>query len=228
MNYALNPLRAVIFDGVILDTELPEFTSWYEVYEAHGHVLDFDAWAKGIGTRDGFDPYALLEELTARTLDRQAIQAVRRPRNRELLEALPLMDGVLARLEEAVALGLKVGLASSADTDWVYGHLERFAITTRFDAVICANGDLPPKPDASVYRATLAELAVAASGAVAFEDSPNGIAGAQAAGVFCIAVPNAITARLDLSAADAHATSLAEVSLRRLAETWSRIESRGP
>jgi HAD superfamily hydrolase (TIGR01509 family) len=219
MHYA-HRLRAVIFDfdGLILDTELPEFTSWCEVYEAHGQVLCFDAWARGIGTRDGFDPYALLEELTARTLDRQAIRAVRRPRNRELLEALPLMDGVLARLEEAKALGLSVGLASSADTDWVYGHLERFALTGQFDAIICANGELPPKPDASVYRTTLAELAVAPSDAIAFEDSPNGIGGAQAAGVFCIAVPNAITARLDLSAADGYATSLAEVSLRQLAE----------
>ena len=38
--------------------------------------------------------------------------------------------------------------------------------------------------------------------AVAFEDSPNGIMAATSAGIFCIAVPNGITASLALDEAD--------------------------
>jgi HAD superfamily hydrolase (TIGR01509 family) len=212
-------LEAVVFDfdGLILDTEMPEFTSWCEVFESHGHVLEFESWALGIGTRDGFDPYALLEELTAQTLDREAIRTLRRPRNLELLLDLPLMPGVLERLEEAESLGLRVGLASSADNDWVCGHLERFSLLNRFDAVICADGTLPAKPHPAVYERALADLGVAPAAAIAFEDSPNGIAAATAAGLYCIAVPNELTSRLDLSAADERITSLADVSLDRLA-----------
>src|SRR5262245_11854861 len=57
-------IRAIIFDfdGLILDTELPEFQSWQEIYEAHGSTLSFTAWATCIGTVGAFDPYAYLEE----------------------------------------------------------------------------------------------------------------------------------------------------------------------
>jgi HAD superfamily hydrolase (TIGR01509 family) len=219
-------LEAVVFDfdGLILDTEMPEFTSWCEVFESHGHVLEFDDWARGIGTRDGFDPYALLEELTARTLDRETIRSVRRPRNLELLLNLPLMPGVLERLDEAKSLGLRVGLASSADSDWVCGHLERFALLDRFDALVCAGSTLAAKPYPAVYQRALADLGVLAGAAIAFEDSPNGIAAAKAAGVYCLAVPNELTSRLDLSAANERITSLADVSLEHLAARFTATE----
>ena len=45
-------------------------------------------------------------------------------------------------------------------------------------------------------------LGVAASEAIAIEDSPNGVTAARRAGLRCVAIPNSITARLDLSGAD--------------------------
>jgi beta-phosphoglucomutase-like phosphatase (HAD superfamily) len=57
---------------------------------------------------------------------------------------------------------------------------------------------------------------VTAREAVAFEDSPNGIAAAKAAGLRCVAVPNPITAALDLSAADLPIDSLGALSLEEL------------
>jgi beta-phosphoglucomutase-like phosphatase (HAD superfamily) len=69
------------------------------------------------------------------------------------------------------------------------------------------------KPDPALYRAVLDAIGVQASDAVALEDSPNGVMAAKRAGMACVAVPNALTARLDLSAADVRLTSLAEVSL---------------
>ena len=55
-------IRALIFDfdGLILDTELPEFQAWQEIYEAHGSMLSFAVWATCIGTVGAFDPYAYL------------------------------------------------------------------------------------------------------------------------------------------------------------------------
>ena len=54
---------------------------------------------------------------------------------------------------------------------------------------------------------------MAPADAIAVEDSPNGIAAAKAAGLFCVAVPNGVTVKLDLSAADLYVESLAELSL---------------
>ncbi len=49
-------------------------------------------------------------------------------------------------------------------------------------------------------------------------DSPNGIIAAKSAGLRCVAVPNPITAGLDLSLADLIISSLSEVTLPQLLE----------
>ncbi len=64
-------------------------------------------------------------------------------------------------------------------------------------------------------------LGVTAADAVAIEDSPNGITAAKGAGLRCVAVPNPITAGLDLSQADLQLTSLAELTLPALLERLS-------
>jgi beta-phosphoglucomutase-like phosphatase (HAD superfamily) len=64
-----------------------------------------------------------------------------------------------------------------------------------------------------VYLEALAQLRVAPRDAIAFEDSPNGVAAAKAAGIFTVAVPNRITATLDLREADLVLTSLDEIPL---------------
>ena len=54
-----------------------------------------------------------------------------------------------------------------------------------------------------LYLEALEALDVAASEAVAFEDSPNGVLAAKAAGVFCVAIPNEVTRGLGLDEAGA-------------------------
>src|SRR5690242_14940792 len=78
-------LRAVFFDfdGLILDTEYPEFLSWKEVFEAHGCCLPLQTWAEHIGTgtqNNPFSPYDLLDTLLGRRLDRDTLRTMRRKR----------------------------------------------------------------------------------------------------------------------------------------------------
>ena len=72
------------------------------------------------------------------------------------------------------------------------------------------------KPQPTLYLEALEHLVVTAEEAVAFEDSPNGITAAKAAGIYCVAVPNATTAALDVTHADLVLPSLAEVPLDEL------------
>jgi beta-phosphoglucomutase-like phosphatase (HAD superfamily) len=53
--------------------------------------------------------------------------------------------------------------------------------------------------------------------AVAFEDSPNGVRAARAAGIFVVAVPNTVTGALDLGDADVVVPSLADLPFAELA-----------
>jgi beta-phosphoglucomutase-like phosphatase (HAD superfamily) len=211
-------VKAVIFDfdGLIIDTEFPEFQSWCEVYESFGHTLELETWSAGIGTRDGFDPYAFLGQLTGQSVDKDAIRATRRRRYAELLLDITLQKGVESWLHDAREIGLQVGLASSSDLGWVTQHLDRYGLTHRFDVLRCAGQDLNAKPAPDLYLQLLRDFGISAKEAIALEDSPNGIAAAKAAGLYCIAVPNQITARLDLSAADLVLPSLAAMSLTQV------------
>jgi HAD superfamily hydrolase (TIGR01509 family) len=204
------------FDGLIVDTEVPEFQCWQEIFEEHGGRLDLETWAQCIGTANIFDPYEHLTQQTGRPLDRDTLEQRRRARLEELMAGQGVLPGVCEYLDEAAARGLKVGVASSSSRQWVCGHLERFGLLDRFHAIRCSDDVERVKPDPALYRSVCELLGVDPAHAVAFEDSPNGIRAAKAAGMTCVAVPNPLTARLDLSAADFRLSSLADMPLSEL------------
>jgi len=213
-------IRALVFDfdGLILDTEEPVYRSWLEVYEAHGEELPFERWVQIVGsTTTGFHPQHHLEERLGRPLPQEVLDR-RIGRRTEMILAQDLLPGVVSLLDAARARGMKIGVASSSTSDWVSGHLERLGILDRFDCLRCRDDVAHAKPEPDLYVAVLACLGVSASEAIAIEDSPHGITAARRAGMRCVAIPNNITAQLDLTHADLLLSSLAEVSLDQLME----------
>jgi HAD superfamily hydrolase (TIGR01509 family) len=211
-------IRALVFDfdGLILDTEEPVYRSWLEVYQAHGEELPFERWIQIVGsTTTGFHPQHHLEERLGRPLPKHVLDR-RIGRRTEMILANRVLPGVVQHLDAAGELGLKLGVASSSTSDWVRGHLARLGILERFHCMRCRDDVEHAKPEPDLYVAVLDCLGVAASEAIAIEDSPNGITAAKRAGMRCVAIPNSITARLDLSQADFVLTSLAEVTLGQL------------
>ncbi len=212
-------LKALIFDfdGLILDTETPDFDSWQEIYEAHGCALPLDMWSRCIGTgATTFDPLKHLEYLIGSELDRTEINSRRRLRYAELVALESPLPGVIETVDASKRLGLRIGLASSSTRDWVIGHLARLDIDRHFECIRCADDVAHTKPEPDLYCGVLTCLEVYANECVALEDSPNGIAAAKAAGIYCVAVPNALTRKLDLRQADMCVVSLAELSLDSL------------
>jgi HAD superfamily hydrolase (TIGR01509 family) len=204
------------FDGLILDTEVPVYDAWQEIYGDHGVTLAFDKWAQCIGTADVFDPCLDLETALGRALDAAALRGRHRARTDALIAAQAVLPGVREYVDEARRLGLRLGVASSSGRRWVEGHLERLQLRERFDVIRCADDVPSVKPDPALYRAVLDAMGVRPEDAVALEDSPNGVLAAKRAGLACVAVPNPLTARLDLSAADLRLASLAELPLPEL------------
>jgi HAD superfamily hydrolase (TIGR01509 family) len=205
------------FDGTLVDTESTEHRAWQEAYRDHGVELTLERYSAGIGTLEGFDAIAHLEELLGASVDRGAVDEARRERERVLLHEQELREGVEAYLDEAHTLGLRVAIVSSSSESWIEGNLERIAVTRDWACIVCANGDAArAKPTPTLYLEALETLGVSADRAIAFEDSPNGVTAARAAGIYCVAVPNPVTAALDLSHADLVVGSLAEIPLREL------------
>jgi HAD superfamily hydrolase (TIGR01509 family) len=212
-------IRAVVldFDGLMLDTEVPEFQSWQEIYADHDAELSLEIWAHCIGSSDhGFDPYAHLEAACGQAIDRAAIRVRRRARVHDLLADQPMLPGVEALVDDARTHGVKVGLASSSSRAWVEGHLRRLGFRHRLDALRTKDDVRTTKPDPELYVSAVAALGVASHEAIAFEDSPHGVHAAKAAGLYCVAVPNALTAGLDLRAADLRLPSLDAMPLAEL------------
>jgi len=211
-------IRALVFDfdGLILETETPAYQSWAEIYREHGHELPMDRWHGYIGSDTGFDPAGHLAALVGEGFDRVATQVRRDARKSELIAALDVMEGVRDYLADAKRLHLRVAVASSSSRAWVLGHLERLGIAAHWDAIRTRDDVARTKPAPDLYLATVAALGVAPHQTVALEDSTNGIAAAKDAGLLCVAVPNALTAGMDLSRADLRLRSLAETPLERL------------
>jgi len=211
-------IRAIVFDfdGLILDTEEPVYQSWVEVYREHGEELPFERWVEIVGsTTINFHPQHHLEERLGRSLTQEVLDR-RVERRTELVLAQSLLPGVVEHIESAKAMGLKLGVASSSTRDWVQGHLERLGILDRFDCLRCRDDVANAKPEPDLYIAVIECLGVHASEAIAIEDSPNGVLAARRAGLRCVAIPNSITARLDLGQADLILGSLADVTLAGL------------
>jgi len=196
--------------------------SWQELYREHGHELPVGEWVTLVGTIGApFDPYAHLEEL-AGPLDRAAVLERRRDHELSLTDVEELRPGVLDYLEEAEQLGLKRAIVSSSTREWIDRHLRRLERAEHFDAIVAADHDVArAKPAPTLYLEALNVLGLAAGEAIAFEDSPNGIKAAKAAGIFCVAVPNSVTAALGLNEADLVLDSLAELPLAELIERAS-------
>ena len=216
------PIRALIFDfdGLILDTETPDYQAWQQVYHDHGVDLPLEKWASIVGGTaiSKFDPYDYLEELLGRKLDREAIWIKRRRLYIETLESQPVLPGVQEYLDDARRLELKGGVASSSPEGWVAGHLTRLNLMDYFDCVCTADDVETTKPDPSLFQEVLTGLGVTPKEAIVFEDSPNGVMGAKRAGIFTVAVPNPLTAQLVLDEADLLLGSLSDMTLEQLLE----------
>ena len=208
------------FDGLILDTESTAFQNWTEIYRSYGVDLPVSVWGQCIGTsHHAFNVYEYLEGQVGRPLDRAELKRAYRKREQELIVDLKPRPGVVEYLEEAQKLKIALAVASSSDQDWVVGHLSRLGLAERFHSIRTSNDVERVKPDPELYDLTLTFMGVSPHRAIAFEDSPNGIKAARAAGIYCVAVPNPVTRQLPLDHADYRIESMADLSLRELLHT---------
>jgi HAD superfamily hydrolase (TIGR01509 family) len=210
------------FDGLILDTESPIFEEWQAVFRGRGLELGLDTWQRALGTFGAYDPCAHLSELTGEPFDHEALRQEVRARNLRRCEAQPLLPGVRARVEEGRAAGLKTAVASSSSLEWVEGWLERHGIRDLFDVLCTRDHVQRVKPAPDLFLLAASRLGVPPGTCVVFEDSPNGIRAARAAGMLCVAIPNAVTCALPMAGADLVLRSLADRPLAEILRALGR------
>ncbi|NLN92304.1 MAG: HAD-IA family hydrolase [Candidatus Hydrogenedens sp.] len=197
MTNNFSSLRAVFFDfdGVILDTETMLFKSWCHVAESHGCSFPLKEWAANAGGYQYhlFDPITHIEKEAGITLNREEVNDERRAWFFEQAATLDPLPGIAEALKAVKSIGLPLAIVSSSNREWVESNLERLQLLSYFDTLCCGNEVEAVKPAPDVYELALERMGVQADQACTLEDSPQGIAAAVAADIYCIAVPNQVT-----------------------------------
>jgi HAD superfamily hydrolase (TIGR01509 family) len=215
-------IKALIFDfdGLILDTETPEYQVWQAIYSENGFELPHDQWAKIIGGAglSNFDAAEHLSSLSQGKLDSVSLRDRFRSESHALIHSQSILPGVMDYIHEAKRLSLKLAIASSSAHSWVDTHAKRLGIFEHFDAIICGDDVAPgrTKPNPDLFLLALNRLQVRKEETIVFEDSPNGVKAANQAGIFVVAVPNPLTSTLSIEGANLKLDSLNELSLARL------------
>ncbi len=211
-------LEALVFDfdGLILDTEWPEYSTVREEFEAHGLSLALEDWQEIVGRANNVHWFDWLESELGTSLERSVVIERRRRRHHALIAAEEIRPGVLALLDEARAAGVPVAVASSSSVEWVEGHLGRLGVLEHFTAVRCRDHVERGKPHPDLFLAALESVGADPARSVALEDSHHGCTAAKAAGMVCVVAPNDVTRSQRFDHADLVVESLADVSLASL------------
>ena len=206
-------IRAVVFDldGVLIDSE----QVWDDIREALAHErggrwhegaqrdmmgMSSPEWSRYMHERIGLaePPEEINRIVVERMLERYA-------------EGPPWLPGAIDAVQR-LAADFVLGLASSSNRELIDRVLEAGGIAACFRATASSEEVAAGKPAPDVYLEVARRLGVDPHECTAIEDSHNGIRSAKAAGMRCVAIPNAHFPPGEATAeADAVVASLAEL-----------------
>jgi HAD superfamily hydrolase (TIGR01509 family) len=208
-------LQGVLFDmdGLLVDSE----PLWFEVECAVMARLD-GQWGEA-------DQQALVGGSLPRTVSYLLARAAR-PASAEdvgrwlvdgmtsllMSRTLTPMPGARELLAEVRGAGIPHALVTSSERPIMDAVLHQLGVG--FSATVCADDVRNGKPDPEPYRRAVSLLGADPAACVALEDSPNGVASAEAAGCRLVAVPSLVP--IGTRPDRVVATSLTEVDLAML------------
>ncbi len=213
--------KAIVFDfdGLIVDTEVPEYEAWLNIFRSYGVDLPLSVWTPHIGGGvESFNIYDHLEELTGKRIDRDVVRDRKRAEFAARLENAVPLPGVEDYIAGSRERGMRIGIASSSTHRWVDPKLEQLGLAGTFDAVVCSDDVGSAKPNPASYLRAISDLGVTPDEAFALEDSPTGVQGAKNAGLLCVAVPGTLTRDRSYDHADMQLESLTDMPLAHLME----------
>lgn len=201
-------------DGVLADTSQLHFETWERLLTDQGIPFDRQKFHQiyGIKNRE------LLSILAGKSLEPQRMEWIADQKELAFRQALPghlcLLPGVLDWLQRFNTWGWRQAIASSAPPENVEALVDELDIRQYFSALVTP-GNLPGKPDPTVFLLASSRLGVPPNNCIVIEDSIPGIEAARRAGMRCIAVtttnpPEALTQ------VDIVVESMAQLTLEQL------------
>lgn len=201
-------------DGVLLDTE-PFYTQVTEqIVQAYGKQFDWTIKSQMIG-RQALNAARILVEKLNLPITPEAYLLERDQKLAALFPNAEPLPGAMALTEHFKKQGIPQAVATSS-------HQADFALKTSrhqawFKTFACIiRGDHPAikqgKPAPDIFLLAADCLQASPDQCLVFEDSPAGIKAAKAAGMYTVAVPDAMLDKSLVESADQILTSLTEFS----------------
>jgi HAD superfamily hydrolase (TIGR01509 family) len=206
-------IRAILFDldGLMVDSEPHSLASWRTVLSSRGVSLDQAVSERMFGLRQIeaacllIEVYGLADQSLLLAREKEEYQI------RHLGGQIKPMPGLYELLDEIERRALRTAIASSGVRPYVSAVLQTIGLAGRFRAIVTGDDVVNGKPAPDVFLAAAHAVQTQPQSCLVLEDAPSGVQAAKAAGMRCIAVPNAYTRALDLSAADIILPSLSAV-----------------
>jgi HAD superfamily hydrolase (TIGR01509 family) len=177
-------LKALLFDldGTLAETNSMHRLAWRGTLKSYGYDVTWDFYRENITGRVSYEVVAdLLPDLSSEEV--RATAEAKEASFRERAGTLEPLPGLLDLLAKGRERGMGIALVTNAPEENVLAVLRVLGLDEAFEPVILADEIGAGKPDSAPYDAALEALGVSADDAVAFEDSPSGIASSVAAGI---------------------------------------------
>ncbi|CUH48870.1 HAD family hydrolase [Ruegeria atlantica] len=201
--------QAVVFDmdGLLLDTERVYFEGFRTTLDALGLPQDDDLFRRLVGTNRVLGRRLLTEGLAGR-VNLEEFDAVWDAEiAQRLADYIPVKPGARAMAEHLRERDIPYIIATSTQTKKAHLHLERAGLGALFRDVVGGDQVAASKPAPDIYLHATARLGHDPSNCVAFEDSPNGVRAAHAAGLITVQVPDIVAPDAELRALGHHIAS---------------------
>lgn len=238
-------LRALIFDvdGTLADTESAHLAAFNHAFAEFGLAWHWDEalyteLLNISGGKERIVHYWQTMQPELREVDGMAMQdtvnrlhALKTAAYEGAVNngAVSLRPGVLTLMEEALAQGVRLAIATTTSPVNIAALLRRaMGPDWRYNFAAVGDASTAPikKPHPQVYLQMLAALQMAPAVCLAFEDSSNGLRAATAAGLPTIITPTRYTAQHDFGAALRVLPDLSQTNLLQL-RSWHQTKVNG-
>ncbi len=199
------PLRAILYDhdGTLVDSETTHCRLWLDVMQRHGVAFTAQHYqAHYAGVPNAASAVDMVQRfgLSMRPED-LAAEKEAATRDYLLHASFELMPGARASIAFFLQAGLRLAVVTGARRYGVDASLRGHGLGDRFASVVSADDVRHSKPAPDCYLLALQQLGLQPDECVAIEDTAHGVAAARGAGLCCVAVPTAMSAHQDFSAA---------------------------
>jgi HAD superfamily hydrolase (TIGR01509 family) len=182
-------------DGTLVDTEPSWIEAEYALVGRHGGQWSDEHAHALVGNPLMVSAEYLIEHGGVDLPADEIVQILSDHVTARIRFGAPWRPGAIALLEELRALGVPQALVTMSWLPMAQAVVDQLPPGV-FGSVVTGDRVRHGKPHPEPYLTALAELGVGAAGAVAIEDSPTGLASAEAAGVQTIAVPHVVAVPL--------------------------------